>query len=694
MKSPSAAALACAPPPSVQAVARSVAGAALLLAALTGCDRVAGAPAAVPPRAPSAAPPAKSLLLFTWDTTRADRIGAYGWSRATTPGFDTLAARGLLYERAYAAAPVTLPSHTTILTGVYPCAHGVRDNAIFQVGGEARLLSEALKEAGFATGAFVASFILDAKFGLAQGFDVYEAPLPGELGLGWNVIERSAPQVTEGALRFIDGLAPGQRFFLWVHYYDPHAPHESAPGERQGEQDDYDAEIARCDREARRLLERLAAKGLDDGLLTVITADHGEGHGEHGELSHGNFVYDATMRVPLVVAPPPAGVAPGTRIAAPVSTSDIAATVLERLGVGRAALPDSRAPTLLTVAPLDEGPDAEQGERAIYLEAFTPYYAHRWHPLQAVVWKGHKYIRAPRPELYAVGSLESDDLLPGAPQIAAALAARLDALLAEHAPLGWEAQGAISSDDVAKLAQLGYAGVASVGDLSDPDLPDPKERIGDLLRFDRIERHLFEVKRLLKLDVALRTGRRPQPSAEEQARGEAELAGARAELAAIRAGNPNDPFLDQIESTLEIHLQRFAEAIPLLERALLRTPWNMPLRYNLAVAYVSTERAALGVREMEKALFVEPRSLQAHRWLAQVCVSLKDWPAAAWWLDEMAKLPGQSAGDHEGIARARARVAQELAKSGGAPRPPQAVDEAQLLPERLREAAPATGDER
>ncbi len=643
--------------------------------------RGAEAHAAAPARSESA----KSLLLFTWDTTRADRVGAYGWSRATTPGFDALAARGLLYERAYAAAPVTLPSHTTILTGVYPCAHGVRDNAIFEVGGEARLLSEALHDAGFATGAFVASFILDAKFGLAQGFDVYEAPSPGELGLGWNVIERSAPQVTEGALRFIDRLKPGERFFLWVHYYDPHAPHESPASERTGEQDDYDGEIARCDAQARRILERLAARGLDEGLLTVITADHGESQGDHGEQTHGNFVYDATMRVPLALAPPPPGVAPGTRITAPVSTADVAATVLERLGVGRGALPAARTPTLLTVTPIDD-------ERAVYLEAFTPFYSHRWHPLRALVWKGFKYIEAPRPELYVVGSPETEDRCAIEPKVAAALAARLEALAAEHAPLGWHEQGSLSSEDTAKLEQLGYVGAASDGDFSDPSLPDPKDRIGDIERLDRVEFLLFEAKRLLKLDVLLRTGRRPPVPAADATQADAHLATARAEIASIRAENQNDLFLDQIEATIEMNVQNYSAAIPLLERALLRSPRHMPLRYNLAVAYYKTQLHALGVREMEKALFVEPRSLQAHRWLAQVCVTLKDWPAAAWWLDEMEKLPGQSVGDHDGISKARARVGLELTRSGGAPRPPRPVAEDELMPERLREAAPAEGE--
>ena len=659
-----------------------VAAFAVLATAGVAARLAASSSAATDPQLNAAAPAAaaKSVLLFTWDTTRADRLGAYGHARAATPGFDALAREGLLYERAYAAAPVTLPSHTTILSGVLPPAHGVRDNGIFQVGEEARLLSEVLKEQGFATAAFVASFILDAKFGLAQGFDRYEAPDPSRLGLGWNVIERTAPQVTEGALRFIDTLAPGQRFFLWIHYYDPHAPHESAAGERTGEQDDYDAEIARCDREARRVMERLRERGLADGLLTVITSDHGESHGDHGEQTHGTFVYDSTMRVPLVVAPAPDGVAPGTRVTSAVSTADVAATLLERLGVGREALPDARTPPLPVVV-------VGEGDRAVYLEAFTPFYTHRWHPLSAVVWNGFKYIEAPRRELYAVGSDETDNLLDREPDVAARLATRLAALKQELAPLGWVARGELGSEDAAKLEALGYVASAIDGDPTDPGLPDPKERIGDLVRLDRIETLRFEASQLLQLDVALRTGRPPTLEPEQKAKGEAKLVEALAEVAAIRAAHAGDPYLDPIEAGIAISLGRYEEAVEPLERALLRAPRTMPLRYNLAVAYGNSGRIDMALREMEKTLFVEPRSLQAHRWLVQMTASHKRWPAAAWWLDRLAELPGQRPADLDGVRRARAQVEEKLKATGEKPLAPRPVTEEELVPERIRAAA-------
>ncbi len=630
----------------------------------------------------AAADPAKSVLLVTWDTTRADHVGCYGAKQARTPGFDALASNGVLYERAWAAAPITLPSHATILTGVYPCAHGARDNALFVVGTQARLLSEALREAGFRTGAFVGSFILDRKFGLDQGFEVYDCPDPAALGTLWNVIDRPAPAVAEPALRFVDSLEPGERFFLWVHFYDPHVPHEVEPGGQQPGEAAYDAEIARCDRELRRILERLRARGLDDGLVTVVTADHGESNGEHREETHGSFVYDATMRVPLVVAPPPPGVAPGTRVRVPVSTADVAATLLERLGLGRDLLPHARTPTLPTIDTIPGGDD----ERALYLENFMPYYSHRWHPLRAVVWKGLKYVEAPRPELYdlAADPGELHDVAAERAELCTRLQRRLAALAEEHAPLHWEEIGRLSFDDQGKLEQLGYGSAAIGGDPFDPTLPDPKDRIGDAATLDEIEQLMAEAHIVLGLDAALRTGRLPELPPEQKERGEALLAKARARVDALRAANPRDPTIDHLVAAIAIDLRDYAAAIAPLERAAALAPRNMQLRYNLAVAYAKTGRPEWAQREMEKAIWLEPRSLAAHRWLLQFTVSRRDWPAAAWWEAELRKCPGQSEADLENLARARERIERELAAIGAAPRAPAPFTEAELLPEGAR----------
>jgi arylsulfatase A-like enzyme len=637
----------------------------LLLAALAGGDE-----------------PAKSVLFVTWDTTRADRVGCYGWKNATTPTLDGLAARGVLYERAWSAAPITLPSHTTMFTGVYPCAHGVRDNAAFHVAPSARLLAEALRDAGFKTAAFVGSFILDPKFGLDQGFDVYDAPDASTEGLGWSVIERPAGVVADAALKWIDQRKSDERLFLWVHFYDPHSPHECDPKSLAPGQDAYDGEIAECDRQLARILDRLHTRGLDERLLTIVASDHGESHGEHGEATHACFLYDATMRVPLVVAPPPKGVAAGFRSKATVSTADLAATVVTRVGLDRSTMPDAKTAVLPSA-------DPEEDDRALYLETFFPFYAHRWHPLRAVVWRQTKYVDAPKPELY---DLDRDphelvNLAESKPELRERFAQRLASLEKEQPELKWQTDGVITSEDASKLGHLGYSSAATSGDPFDARLQDPKDRIGDLAVLEEVEQGLHDANVLLGLGRAVRTGRRPDVPPEREERAKKVLGAAREKAEALHAANPLDPGLDSILATIDLDLRNFAAAVAPLERAVHTNPHNVPLRYNLAVAYSMTDRAEWACREMEKAIAVEPRSLLAHRWLLQVKVSAKDWAAAAYWIDRLAKLPGQNRQELANVEAGRQRIASELAKVHGTPRAPEPVTEADLEPEGLRHAA-------
>jgi arylsulfatase A-like enzyme len=658
------------------------------LAAIAAFAAAWGTSPQAAPGAIASKPPPR-VLLVTWDTTRADRVGCYGAKQARTPGFDELASKGVLYERAYAAAPCTLPSHTTILTGVYPVAHGVRDNSLFVVGPSARLLSESFREAGWRTGAFVGTFILDPKFGLDQGFEVYDAPDPSAIGTVVGVIDRPATMVAEQALRFVDTLEPAQSFFLWVHFYDPHYPHEVAPQFRKEGEEPYDSEIALCDLQLRRIRERLRERGLDAGLLTIVTADHGESFEEHGEKTHANFVYDATMHVPLVVEPPPPGVAPGTRIRVPVSTVDVAATLLERTGIGRAALPDARTPAL-------PGDDAaatvDEGERALLLESMTPYYAHRWHPLRAVVWKGFKYIEAPRPELYDLGADpgETKDLASERTDLRDAMSRRLLALFAENPSLGWGAENRLTSDDQGKLAALGYAVAALGGDPFDPKLPDVKDRIGDVNLFDEADSLLAKANEALGYKRTLRTGRMPPITPEQKAQGEQLLEEARVRVRKLQAGYAGDPNVDHVLAAVELAARNFAAAIEPLEKATVSFPRNLELRYNLAVAYGMTGKPEWAQREMEKSIWIEGRALASLRWMVQFHVSRRDWAAAAWWFDELEKCPGQTEGDLANLKRDKARVRRELDAAGLSPRPPVPVTEAELLPEGMR----ARGDGR
>jgi arylsulfatase A-like enzyme len=623
------------------------------------------------------APP--RLLLVTLDTTRADRLGCYGAKEARTPGIDALAARGVLYEQAWCTAPITLSSHLTILSGVLPASHGVRDNGGFEVAPGAKLLSEALKEQGFETAAFVGSYVLDARSGMNQGFDVYDGADVAKLGSVWGVVERPAGAVVDAALRWVEKLGADERFFAWVHFYDAHYPYQPPPGLATDADHAYEGEIAYCDRELRRLLDRLHARGLDDGLVVAVTADHGESLGEHGEKTHGIFVYDATMHVPLVIAPPPAGVAPGSRIRAPVSTVEIAATLLERLGVGRGALPDSRA------APLPVADSDGDDERALYLESFTPFYSHGMRPLRALVWKGTKYVESVRPELYSLRDdpRETRDLWPQkGGDVGERMRQRLAALLAENPPLPWNGEHEVSAEEAANLQRLGYAGGRLTGDpLAMSDLVDAKDHIGDLDLMDRLVSLTRDGSALTGQDAISNPELTKDQLDHRHKEGRAMLLEARRLLEQLRDGNPRDPMILVMEGSIAIGLAEWDAAVPALEKLVEGTPRNPTNHYNLSNAYAKSGRLDWAKRELEKSAWLEPRSLHAPRALVEFARKEKDWPAVAWWLDALAQCPGISAAELDQVRQRRIAVQERLNATAAAPRAPKPVTDADLKPE-------------
>jgi choline-sulfatase len=244
------------------------------------------------------------VVLVTIDTLRADRVGCYGATGAATPTLDGLAARGVRFETAISPAPITLTSHATLLTGRDPPRHGARHNGQFELRADVPTLAEALHSAGFATAAVVSAFVLDARFGLARGFDVYDdrLGLATSTGMGVGVESRSAERSVDAALAWLDG-AP-ERFFLWLHLYDPHADHAPPePWATRFADRPYDGEIAFADAELGRLLAGVAARFGERGTLVIATSDHGESLGEHGERTHALTVYDATQRVPRSACP-------------------------------------------------------------------------------------------------------------------------------------------------------------------------------------------------------------------------------------------------------------------------------------------------------------------------------------------------------------------------------------------------------
>jgi arylsulfatase A-like enzyme/Flp pilus assembly protein TadD len=336
----------------------------------------------------------RNVLVISIDTLRGDALGSYG-GRAATPRLDALAASGARFTFAHAHAVVTLPSHTSLFTGLYPYQHGVRDNTGFRVRAGQVTLATRLKALGFVTGAFVGAFPLDQRFGLNQGFDVYDDRLP-ESGptVDFELPERRADQVVGAATAWI-----GQQqtpWFSWVHVFDPHAPYRPpAPYDTQYVADPYAGEVAWTDAALAPLLDQL--RTLSRPTLVIVTADHGESLGEHGELTHGIFAYDATLRVPLIVAEvTPGGSASTTRgrtIDTPVRHVDVVPTVLDAVGVP--------ADTTLAGTSLLDVISTGRGEtRPSYFEAMTANLSRGWAPLRGVLVDRDKYIDLPIPERY------------------------------------------------------------------------------------------------------------------------------------------------------------------------------------------------------------------------------------------------------------------------------------------------------
>ncbi|MEZ5290035.1 MAG: sulfatase-like hydrolase/transferase [Vicinamibacterales bacterium] len=426
--------------------------------ALAACLSAAcGGPTPAPGSAGPAGP-ARHLLLVTIDTLRADRVGAYGYARARTPVLDGLAAAGLRLDRAYAAAPVTLPSHASLLTGRYPPTHGARHNGIALAAGQPTLATR-LKAAGFATGAFVAAFPLDHRFGLAAGFDSYGDRLPRRAD-GRPADERPGEQVVDEALAWRHGTGDA-RTFLWVHLFEPHAPYGD-PRSGRAAADRYDDDVAEADRQVGRLL---AGLGPDlSQTLIVAAADHGEAFGEHGEVGHSLFVYDTTLRVPLVLRGPGVGRAVDTHA---VSLVDVLPTVLGLLGV-----PPPSPGDIDGRAFAGPGASAPDPDRALYAETEAPRLDFGWSALRSIRRGGLKFIEAPTPELYdlAADPGESANLASRRAPDAARLAASLPTA-------GGAVPGPADLDPDARrrLQALGY--LSGAGPAGGGPAVDPKDRV-------------------------------------------------------------------------------------------------------------------------------------------------------------------------------------------------------------------------
>lgn len=423
------------------------------------------------PPVPPAPDPRPNLVVVTLDTTRADRIGAYGGPAGATPTLDRLAREGTVFTRAHTVTPLTIPAHATLHTGLLPPRHGVRDNGDHFLGPELVTVAERLQAAGYATMASVGAEVTGRHWGFDQGFDAYhdDMGVPRRDRNRW-AIERPGRLVVDDALGWLaeqDGERP---WFGWVHLFDAHHPYEPEPAfAARFPSRPYLAEISSADAQVGRLIDALAARGDLDRTWVVVLADHGEGLGEHGETLHGTLLYDTTTRIPLIIRPP-AGQAVLPSVGFPVSTADVGPTLLDAAGLG---VPDGvdgislRRWVLPTGAPVP----AFRTDRAVYIESLYAWHHYGWAPQRAVVDPLFKLVDGARPELYGrqdVDELENLAALRGT--VVSGLQAHLDAHYADLPPAsGAGAPMQLSTEQAAQLEALGYL----TGGVVRSDAPPP-----------------------------------------------------------------------------------------------------------------------------------------------------------------------------------------------------------------------------
>jgi arylsulfatase A-like enzyme/Tfp pilus assembly protein PilF len=523
------------------------------------------------------APRELNVVVVTLDTLRADRLGCYGFRGVETPNIDAVASEAVLFEQATSTAPITLVSHTSIFTGLIPPHHGVRDNGGFFVEESTTTLAERLKDAGWTTGAFVGAWVLDSRWGLDQGFDVYsdKFDLSKYKVVNLGTVQKKGDEVMDLALAWLEGVK-AKRFFAWVHLYDPHAPYEPPepflsryPGQP------YVGEVAYTDHVVGRLVAWLKGAGLWDRTLLVLLADHGESLGEHGEKAHTFFVYDATQHVPLIVRTPWGD---RGRNRSQVSTVDVMPTVLDLVGLPPQPAIDGRSLARLVLHPAASAPEVA------YSETYFPRFHYGWQHLRAVRDGKWKYIEAPTPELYDVRQDpgETRNVRAAFVRQAEDLRARLESLAGSGAQAAPD-EASLDPETLQRLAALGYVGG---GPKVDPEavLPDPKDKIA-----------LFE-----RMGAARALARKD------------DLQGA---VAAMRAVIAEDPGIIDAHTALAgwlRELKRPDEAIAEYRRALEIDPRNEVALAALAEVYRAQGKPEAAIEGYRAVLKIEPR--QPHMW--------------------------------------------------------------------------------
>lgn len=602
--------------------------------------------------------PAYNVVLITIDTLRPDHLGCYGYSSIQTPYIDRLAGSGARFTQAYTPAPITLPAHTSLLTGMFPLATGMHDFMGNRVPPGTGTLARILHDHGYSTAAFIGAPVLDSRFGLNQGFDTYfdHFELAGREEVHLDAMKRSGDQVVDEAQKWLNHHPP-QPVFLWVHLYDPHSPYR--PPEPYAERyrgRPYDGEIAFADAQVGRLMTTLTQQGLLEKSLVVLASDHGESLGEHGEKTHGFFIYNATLHVVCIIKVP--GDAPRV-VTDEVSLVDVMPTVLQGLRIPLPAGVQGRSLLSLVAG------RAGEGASNLYAESYPPLLHFGWNSLRSLQSRGWKYIETTRPELYDTRTdpKESKNLFPTHQALAQDMSNRLRTLVSRYTPtIGAAAPENAEADPtlLKSLRSLGYVAVSTgtITDASGRALPDPKDRIQvyelvSAALTDEEQKHYAES--LRKLQEAEKTGPHSRTIRFLMASEYFHLNDfphAAVYYQSVLDLDPKNSVAAYYLGLSRLETDDLEAAERAFQHALELDPASFAAAFNLGVVYSRRQQAQPAIQAFEQAIKILPNYAEAHEALGELYLYLNRSQEAARELERAVAIAPHMAKAHSQLARA------------------------------------------
>jgi arylsulfatase A-like enzyme/Tfp pilus assembly protein PilF len=571
--------------------------------------------------------PSANVILITIDTVRADHLGCYGYKTIETPSIDRLAREGVRFAAAYTPVPITLPAHAALMTGQFPPATGMHDFSGNRLRADSRTIAKVLREHGYTTAAFIGSAVLDSRFGLNAGFDTYfdhfEFGRMEEVHL--DAIERRGDRVVDEALKWLK-VNSGRPLFLWLHLYDPHAPYNPPePYASRYRSRPYDGEIAFADAQVGRFLAFLREQGLFGNSLVVLASDHGEGLGEHGEKTHGFFIYNSTLHVPLIVK------APGTSprlVRDEVSLVDVVPTLLQALGI---AIPSSVQGRSLWSLVLGRPGESVSN---LYAESYPPFLHFGWSPLRGFQWKGLKYIETTRPELYDLRAdpRELHDLVSTRQAVAQEMKQRFGTLVHRFTPAATPTAEQEPTDPalLETLRSLGYVAVStrSVNASGARTLTDPKDRIhvyelvSAALTDSQQGRYHDSLRKLLEAAQSEPDSSTIRFLTARDYLHLSDFSQAAEYFQSVLKLDPNHAMAAYYHGVCELQAGKLDPAEGSFQRALELDPTNFAAAFNLGVVYSRERRSEAAVQAFRRATEILPGYAEAHEALGELYLYL------------------------------------------------------------------------